>query len=182
MIDVISTGVVDVETIHSPIEEVQKIRFDHEQGSIWITGTAGQINAIRATLMKAVDYPRCILPVVPLRVELDTKSNVVQYQGYGNQDVIANTPVHCTYEPNPDELIFILSNFQFHLDPYIINTEDGVEYSEPYYFYAGKSHVRLHIKREFIDPIIAKLDERFPYLRFERYNAEVYEYIHTERR
>lgn len=183
MIDITSNGVLEVESISSPIDAVQQIRFGHTQGSIWVTGTAGQINAIRATLMKAVDYPGCILPVVPLQVTLDTKSNTVRYYGYGEQDAITATPVVCTYEPNPDEVVLLFSNFQFALEPYIIHTEDDeVTYLDPYYFYVGKSHIRLHIAKGLIDQMIRRLDERFPYLRFSRFNAEVYEYIHTTRR
>ena len=182
MVDITSDGVLDIETLHAPITSQQKIRFGHTQGSVWVTGSSAHINAIRAILMKSVDYPGCILPVVPLSVELDTGLNTVRYYGYGEQDVTTTTNVWCSYEPNPSEIVLLFSNFQFYLDPYIIHTDDGVIYLDPYYFYVGKSHVRLHIARNQIDPMIARLDERFPYLRFGRYNAEVYNYIKTVRR
>lgn len=180
MIDIISDGVLEVESLLTPIDEKQQIRFGHTQGSIWVTGTAGQINAIRATLMKAVDYPGCILPVIPLQVTLDTIINVVRYHGYGEQDVTTTTSITCTYEPDPDEVVFVFSNFQFKLEPYIIHTEDDeVVYLDPYHFYVGKSQIRLHIARGLIDQMIQRLNERFPYMRFSRFNAEVYEYINT---
>lgn len=182
MVDITSNGVLDIETLHTPITETQRIRFGHTQGSVWVTGPSAHMNAIRATLMKAVDYPHCILPVVPLQVTLNTGMNTVRYYGYGDQDVTTTTNVFCTYEPNPGEVVFLFSNFQFYLEPYIIPTETGVIYLDPYYFYVGKTHVRLHIARGLIDPMIAKLDQRFPYLRFERFNAEVYDYIKTVRR
>lgn len=182
MVDITSNGVLDVESLKTPITDMQRIRFGHTQGSVWVTSPAAYLNAIRATLMKAVDYPNCILPVVPLKVTLDTGIATVRYYGYGEQDVTTQTNVFCTYEPNPSEIVFLFSNFEFDLEPYIIETDEGVIYLDPYYFYVNKTHVRLHISAGLIDPMVSVLDERFPYLRFGRFNAEIYDYIKTERR
>lgn len=142
---------------------------------------AGSLNAIRAVLIKLADSPNGVLPGQNLHMDLATNTVAVTYRGYGEQVASTTTPITATVEPKAGEIRFLFSNFSFNLEPYIIETDSGIEYLDPYYYYVDQTEIIIIIPVSKFDSImLPPLNKRFPYMRFSRLNAEVYKFIKTK--
>ena len=153
------------------------LQFTHENGILQFEVSHTLANVFRAHLQYSIDYPNCILAP---RSRVTSEFNIpIRYTDIGDMDYSDTLVTSLQTDYLSNTFTAVVTGFSFDLDPYIEETDDGVEYIQPYYdYYNDKDTVTITFTKELIDTICGQMDAiLFPYQRFGALNADIYPYI-----
>lgn len=148
------------------------LEFRHSQGYINLKMSHDPMNALRAILMWAKNYPNTIiLPEVPCK--LYQANAQVEYYGYGSMHYTSTMNVEITKGSVNNSALVRTFSYNFDVSQY-----EHEDYNEdPYYFYTGQTEVNFELNSDIIEQIIPYMNRVYPYERFNRMNFPIYHYI-----
>lgn len=157
------------------------ISFTDEYGTIKAELSHDQINALRLMLMHNTYYPPHEWSRDTVITEFDLGSDIpMEYDGYGPLQSETTGKIW-QIENSPSTITLGFGYFQFDLEPFIVETEEGIEYLPPYYYYENKSYFAVSFnKDDLLESMIRAFCKVLPYERFSRLNRPALSYIKTE--